>query len=202
MKDLSRDRFEEWILKKAKDLNYSYMDMVLKRFENGDYRTTWVDMAWIGWSGSMAEVDRLSSENRELLKFKEHMVELREAHGFDSWAAALVEVDKLRAEVERIKSLNHQQFGDAIRKNAEIEALKRGMVGDYDLDAWLEFSTGAVQKDADRHRWLRRHEFDIGSYHAVQEHNHQAWFEHISDESIDRCIADEAEFAAQFEVKS
>jgi hypothetical protein len=112
------------------------------------------------------------------------------------------EVEGLKTELDRVKALNHQQFGDAIRKNAEVEALKRGMVGDYDLDAWLEFSTGAVQKDADRLRWLRRHEFDIGSYHRVHEHSAAAWFEHITDESIDQCIADEAEFAAQFEVKS
>lgn len=82
----------------------------------------------------------------------------------------------------------------------ENEALRRGMSGDYDLDAWLEFSTGAVQKDADRHRFLRRHDFDIGSYHGIQEHNHQAWFEHISDESIDQCMADEANFAEENEV--
>lgn len=68
--------------------------------------------------------DLLKSDLLEMTKFKEHMVELREAHGFDSWAAALVEVDKLRAEVERVKSLNHQQFGDAIRRNAEIDRLK------------------------------------------------------------------------------
>lgn len=37
---------------------------------------------------------------------------------------------------------------------AENEALRRGMTGDYDLDAWLEFSTGAAQKDADRYQWL------------------------------------------------
>lgn len=111
------------------------------------------------------------------------------------------EVEGLKDEIDRVKALNHQQFGDAIRKNAEVEALKRGMVGDYDLDAWLEFSTGAVQKDADRLRWLRRHEFDIGSYHGLQEHNHQAWFEHIDDESIDRAIAEEAKFAAENEDK-
>lgn len=87
------------------------------------------------------EVDRLQSDNREMTKFKEHMVELREAHGFDSWAAALVEVDKLRAEVERVKSLNHQQFGDAIRKNAEVDAMK----ADHD----------EISKDAWRYRWLR-----------------------------------------------
>lgn len=149
----------------------------------------------------------LNSEPYDLSKaqYFEAVAEMRQQSLRRAWAKIRKyreEANQLRAEVERVKALNHQQFGDAIRRNAEIEALKRGMVGDYDLDAWLEFSTGAVQKDADRHRWLRRYEFDIGSYHGVQEHNHQAWFEHISDESIDRCIADEAEFAAQFEVRS
>ncbi|MFJ2680957.1 hypothetical protein [Pseudomonas sivasensis] len=55
----------------------------------------------------IAENDRIKSDNREMLKFKEHMVELRETHGFDSWAAALVEVDRLRVE------------NDALRKDAE-----------------------------------------------------------------------------------
>lgn len=38
---------------------------------------------------------------------------------------------------------------------AENEQLRAGVKGDFDLDAWLEFSTGAVQKDADRYRWIR-----------------------------------------------
>ncbi|OKO50341.1 hypothetical protein [Pseudomonas sp. BTN1] len=50
-----------------------------------------------------AENDLLKSDNREMLKFKEHMVELRETHGFDSWAAALVEVDRLKAENEALR---------------------------------------------------------------------------------------------------
>lgn len=42
---------------------------------------------------------------------------------------------------------------------AENEALRRGMTGDYDLDAWLEFATGQIQKDAERYRWLRTKAF-------------------------------------------
>lgn len=71
-----------------------------------------------------------------------------------------------------------------------------------DFTERLKVEHEAMSKDAWRHRFLRQHGFDIGSYHGVHEHNAAAWFEHISDESIDRCIADEAEFAAQFEVKS
>jgi hypothetical protein len=56
------------------------------------------------------EVDRLQSDNREMLKFKEHMTEMRVAHGFDSWAAALVEVDKLRIEKDRINFIESKWF--------------------------------------------------------------------------------------------
>lgn len=54
-----------------------------------------------------------------------------------------------------------------------------------------------MRKDAERYRWLRVNEFDIGSYHPEGDHNHESWFEHFDDESIDRSIADEAEFAAE-----
>lgn len=80
---------------------------------------------------------------------------------------------------------------------AENEALRKGMAGDYDLDAWLEFATGKIQKDADRLRWLRANEFDIGSFHDIQEFNAKAWFEHFTDESIDEAIAIEEDFAKE-----
>lgn len=40
---------------------------------------------------------------------------------------------------------------------AENEALRLGMKGDYDLDAWLEWTREAetLRKDAERYRWLR-----------------------------------------------
>lgn len=52
-----------------------------------------------------------------------------------------------------------------------------------------------LRKDAGRYRWLRVNEFDIGSYHPEGDHNHESWFEHFDDESIDRSIVEEAEFA-------
>jgi hypothetical protein len=77
---------------------------------------------------------------------------------------------------------------------AEVDSLTR--------EADRQYTTiESYRSDAERLRWLRRHEFDIGSYHGVQEHNHQAWFEHIDDESIDRAIAEEAQFAAENEDK-
>ena len=61
----------------------------------------------------------------------------------------------------------------------------------------LKAENEALRKDADRLRWLRQYEFDIGSYHGVHEHNAAAWFEHISDADIDSMIADEAQFAKE-----
>ena len=55
----------------------------------------------------------------------------------------------------------------------------------------------SLKKDAARYRWLRVNEFDIGSYHPEGDHNHESWFEHFDDQSIDQGIADEAEFAAE-----
>lgn len=59
----------------------------------------------------------------------------------------------------------------------------------------------ALRKDAERYRWLRQHEFDIGSYHPGHEHNASDWFEHIDGELIDRGISDESEFAADSTTK-
>lgn len=62
---------------------------------------------------------------------------------------------------------------------------------------FMRIENESLRKDAERYRWLRLHEFDIGSYHPTNEHNAEAWFESISDESIDQCIADEADFAKE-----
>ncbi len=66
-------------------------------------------------------------------------------------------------EYERVCALNHSQFGDAIRRNAECgqfkaenERLRSGMKGDYDLDAWLDWAreAEALRADAARYRWV------------------------------------------------
>lgn len=61
----------------------------------------------------------------------------------------------------------------------------------------LKAANEILRKDAERHQWLRIHEFDIGSYHGVHEHNAAAWFESISDEAIDAAIADELAFETE-----
>ncbi|MNE28579.1 hypothetical protein D3C76_1049160 [compost metagenome] len=43
------------------------------------------------------------SETQGLREHKQLLVDLRETHGFDSWAAALVEIDRLRSESEALR---------------------------------------------------------------------------------------------------
>lgn len=54
MKDKqSRDEFEAWATRKAVECSYAYMSYLLSRHpETGDYNTTWVDSAWMGWQAS------------------------------------------------------------------------------------------------------------------------------------------------------
>ena len=49
----------------------------------------------------------------------------------------------------------------------------------------------SLRKDAERYRWLRKNDYDIGSYHRKHEYNADAWFEHLGHEEIDACIADD-----------
>lgn len=49
------------------------------------------------------ELGRVKAENEAMAEFKAHMVSMRETHGFDSWAAALVEIDNLRTELKVTK---------------------------------------------------------------------------------------------------
>ncbi|MDD2056592.1 hypothetical protein NPS58_03915 [Pseudomonas putida] len=68
------------------------------------------------------------SEIEGLRDHKQHLVDLRETHGFDSWSAALVEVDRLKAENETIRTEAKRQE-DGLREmlrrqNKQICALK------------------------------------------------------------------------------
>jgi hypothetical protein len=87
---------------------------------------------------------------------------------------------------------------------AENEKLKADLRDSKDAKLGLSWALGEIngeneklRKDASRHRWLREHQFDVGSFYDVSEYNHKAWFEHIDDESIDRCISEDTEFAAE-----
>lgn len=51
-----REQFESWVVEEAKRRDYKFMDNVLKRDPSGEYSTTWVDMAWMGWEASRASL--------------------------------------------------------------------------------------------------------------------------------------------------
>lgn len=59
----------------------------------------------------------LLAEIESLQEHKQHLVDLRETNGFDSWSTALVEIDRLKAENEALKS--H-------RTDWQAKCLKRG----------------------------------------------------------------------------
>lgn len=107
-----------------------------------------------------------------LKRLAEHHQSLGHAYTVAPPASVLA----LIAEVERLAALLECSQGDMRQANK---------IMDRDM------------KDAERMRWLRANEFDIGSFHDVHEHNHKAWFEHFTDESIDEAIAYEADFAAE-----
>lgn len=94
--------------------------------------------------------------------------EVIRSHG---WVGMIEDADLLRRDEQFLKECSPEAVMALIAENASL------------------------RQDADRLRWLRQYEFDIGSYHGVDEHNAAAWFEHISDEDIDSMIADEAQFA-------
>lgn len=56
----SRGAFEAWATKQAIEHNYEYMSYLLTRHpETGDYNTTWVDSAWMGWQACRATTSGL-----------------------------------------------------------------------------------------------------------------------------------------------
>lgn len=62
------------------------------------------DYADLVLAANPATVSALIAENERLSELSEHLVQLRETHGFDSWAAVLVAVDRLKAENGRLKA--------------------------------------------------------------------------------------------------
>lgn len=102
----------------------------------------------------------------------------------------LAENEALREEIE----LDNKIITERNRLLGLFECLDHGHCVPYAMEQVAE-----LRRDAERYRWLRQYEFDIGSYHGVHEHNAAAWFEHISDEAIDTAIAEEAQFAKEFD---
>lgn len=67
-----------------------------------------------------AAVLALIAENEAMAEFKAHMVSLRETGGFDSWAAVLVELDRLKAENEALRDdIEQTQYDTNAWRNGE-----------------------------------------------------------------------------------
>jgi len=62
-----------------------------------------------------------------------------------------------------------QLQADLTARDQQIDALRQGMKGDYDLDAWLKFVEEAPQLrlDAGRYRWLRSRDLETISQGGV-----------------------------------
>lgn len=55
--DILREGFEVWVKAYAEERDYQYPHLLLSRDPiTGDYQTTWVDSAWIGWKASRAAI--------------------------------------------------------------------------------------------------------------------------------------------------
>lgn len=125
-------------------------------------------------------------------KFKEW-----QASHHANYCMAADERDQLKAENEKLKSACSR--ADQIicdESKAAAFARARDNLLEADLEK-LKAENEALRKDADRYRWLRTNEFNIGSYHPEGEHNHKSWFENFDDESIDLAISYESEFSAE-----
>jgi hypothetical protein len=123
----------------------------------------------------MTEIEPLTSD----LKFTQKALD-----------AAMTAVENLRGENEDLRAENE-------KLKADLREMKDANLGLNWAIGEINGENDDLRKDAIRHRWLREHQFDIGSFYDVSEYNHKAWFEHIDDESIDRCISEDTEFAAE-----
>ena len=95
MTNQSRIEFEAWAATKG-------MAMHLARSESGLYVSRVTQNYMDCWMDSQA---KKADELEALREFKRHMVEMREADGFESWAEVLVTVDQLKAEVEALRGV-------------------------------------------------------------------------------------------------
>lgn len=133
-------------------------------------------------------------------EFKNVYMDCRGVAGLDQQEAMLMalisetinRLKKLRAGKEpsapKCKLCDHLQ-ADLTARDQQIDALRQGMKGDYDLDAWLAFVEEAPQLrvDAARYRWLR--DFAGASYGTMVGDQRESSAE--KDASIDEGMARE-----------
>ncbi|MDM9555578.1 hypothetical protein QU926_18310 [Pseudomonas asiatica] len=100
-----------------------------------------------------------------------------------------------RAALERKpSSLVAQLQADLTVRDQQIDALRQGMKGDYDLDAWLAFVEEAPQLrlDAERYRWLRSRDLETiskGGVFAGLTPDNLVLNEETLDQAIDAAMA-------------
>ena len=95
-------------------------------------------------------------------------------------AASPDAVLELIAEVDRLNEEYDKAWRHDLNNKNNVQALAAEVI--------------SLSKDAARYRWLRQHDFDIGSYHPEGDFSHESWFERFDDQSIDRMIAEEIAF--------
>lgn len=102
----------------------------------------------------------------------------------------LAEIEELQKAVE-LHAGYHAKADEFDRIQAENEALRQGMRGDYDLDAWLAFVEEAPQlrKDAGRYRLLR--DMRYGPALAVWREGRYPLVGKYCDDAVDAAMAKE-----------
>lgn len=111
----------------------------------------------------IAEIELLREECEAHLELigKQGAAHMHEKLGtFDEYqnanASLANERDQLKTENTDLHATLHAAKGEIERIKGENEALRRGMKGDYDLDAWLDWAkeAEALRKDAQRYRFV------------------------------------------------
>lgn len=96
--------------------------------------------------------------------------------------AMVSEIDRLAFE----PAAHSRRLIDQLK--AENEALRNGVKGDYDLDAWLSFveEEPQLRKDAERYRWLRDGGYlhSFVSIHPCDEHKASE----LTDQAVNRIL--------------
>lgn len=130
-------------------------------------------------------------------QLQQELTDLRNAALFNMalYDAAVADAQKLKdriEELERDKARleSEAMYGAAVFQagKEKIAKLEQECEG---LREQLRDELEACRKDADRYRWLRANNFDIGSYHHAHEYCASAWFEYFDDAAIDAAMQEE-----------
>ena len=102
--------------------------------------------------------------------------------------------DSINSAYQRRTAMNDQLQADLTERDEQIDALRQGMKGDYDLDAWLAFVEEAplLRLDAGRYRWLRSRDLEAisqGGVFAGLTPDNLVLNEETLDQAIDAAMA-------------